>query len=121
MSRLDRIKDWEERAKSARYDAAELARLCEVSYSQLRRYFVGAVGKSPQAFLNEVRLREAARLVCSTTLLIKEIASMLNFGGESHFCRAFKAYFGCRPSEFSRGSPNLGMEDPKATPVTQPP
>jgi len=113
MSRLDRIANWKELAQRSRYGATELAKVCQVSYSQLRRYFAGAFGKSPQAFLDELRLDEAANLISSTSLMIKEISRELHFSGDSQFCRRFKAPFGCRPSEFPLRNRDGGTSTPQ--------
>jgi AraC-like DNA-binding protein len=100
MSRLDRVEDWVEQGELSHYDAGELARLCSVSYSQLRRYFAAQFGKAPQAWLTEMRLWQVPNLVCSTCLSVKDIARELHFADESHLCHQFKNHFGCKPSEF---------------------
>jgi AraC-like DNA-binding protein len=101
MSRLDRVNDWIELGQEARYDATELARLCAVSCSQLRRYFASEFGEAPQTLLNEIRLWHTGHLLSSSILSVKDISRELNFANESHFCHKFKSYFGCRPSEFA--------------------
>lgn len=101
MSRLDAITDWVEKAKLAGYNARKLAKMRAVSPSQLRRYFASVFGKSPQRWLNELRLWEAPRLVCAGKS-VKEAAAQLCFATEAHFCHQFKAYHGCTPQEFAR-------------------
>jgi AraC-like DNA-binding protein len=98
-SRLDAITDWVEMAKFTRYESAGLAKLCLVSPSQLRRYFMATLGKSPQRWLNELRLWHGAALLCSG-LPLKQVAYELNFADQSHFCHRFKEYHGCTPFEF---------------------
>jgi len=100
MSRLDRVADWEERAKAAAYNARALAKLCSVSYSQLRRYFTAVFRRPPQLYLNELRLGRAAELICFSDLWFGEISDELHFASHSHFCHQFKRQFGCKPSEF---------------------
>ena len=100
MSRLERIKDWEERARLAHFNATELASLCMISYSQLRRYFLQWHGEPPQEWMKKIRLRLAAELLHASNLSVKDIARDLCFADESHFCHHFKNFFGCTPSEF---------------------
>ncbi|PYJ82489.1 MAG: hypothetical protein DME22_18620 [Verrucomicrobia bacterium] len=124
MSRLDRICDWAERANLAHFDASELAKLCLVSPSQLRRYFTSAFGITPQDWLNELRLCHAAHLICSSSLSVKEIARELHFRDESSFCHQFKRLFGCKSSEFALryrlpGEKDLAQLPPPLTPVAQ--
>lgn len=102
MSRVFMISDWVERARHAHYRAVELAVLCHVSGSQLRRYFAMRVGQSPQHWLSELRLWEAARMLCYTDFAAKYIARDLGFADESHFCHRFKEYFGCTTTDFMR-------------------
>lgn len=101
MSRLGAITDWSEKAKLASYNASELAKLCLVSPSQLRRYFALVFGNSPEHWLNELRLWHAARVLCSG-LSVKEVALELHFFDEAHFCHSFRRYHGCTPLEFVR-------------------
>ena len=102
MSRLDRVEDWAERARNAEYDAGKLADLCHVSYSQLRRYFTSALHATPQSFLDEQRLLEAAHLLRVSSLSVKEIARDLHFADASELCHQFKRRFGVTPAEFGR-------------------
>ena len=116
MSRLERIGDWQERARLAIWHAEKLADTCQVSSSQLRRFFAARFGESPQRWLDELRLWEAARLLCCTTLAVKCISIDLGFADESHFCRRFRAYFGCTASEFAN---RFGIQLSLATPLSE--
>jgi AraC-like DNA-binding protein len=99
MSRLVFVKDWIVRARRANYDAVHLARLCDISPSQLRRFFLQHYFRPPQEWLNELRLWDATKLLAEGWQ-IKQIAAHLNFGSDSQFCRCFKRYRGCCPTEF---------------------
>ena len=120
MSRLDRIADWEKLGRKAMYDCSKLAKLCLVSPTQLRRYFVLKFRKPPQRLLTEMRLWDAAHLLCSSQLSVKDIARELDFANESLLCHQFKAYFRCRPSEFAqlhqslKGSPSTKLPESPA-------
>jgi AraC-like DNA-binding protein len=86
-------------ARAAHYDARELARLCRVSLRQLQREFSRSLGRSPQEWLNEQRLR-AARPLLLRGEPIKKVALELGFKQPSHFYRQFKCLYRMTPSEF---------------------
>ncbi len=96
-SRLDRVEEWLNLARPARYSARQLATLCHVSLRQLERYFKGSFGHPPQEWLNEVRFQEAEKLLTSG-VSVKQVARRLGFKQASHFSRAFKRRTGLPPS-----------------------
>src|SRR6478735_518085 len=81
---------WEELAEAARFNARELARLCQISDRQLQRQFRDHLDRSPRDWLNERRLEAAQRLLLSGHP-IKIITFELGFKHVSHFCRQFKS------------------------------
>jgi|SRR5687768_17419249 len=100
MSRLQWITDWAERARKSGYHSNNLAKLCSVSPSQLRRFFNEVCGCPPQVWLDELRLWHSTEMLCRG-LPVKEVASTLNFSSASHFCQRFKRYHGCTPARFT--------------------
>jgi AraC-like DNA-binding protein len=98
MMRLDVIRDWVLLARRSGYDPEELAKLCAISSSQLRRYFKQHFGRPPQEWLDELRMWHAMELLCDGAQ-VKHVAVTLGFSGSSHFCNNFKAYHGCTPTE----------------------
>ena len=98
-SHLGRIKDWVLRAKKARYRARELARLNQVSLRQLERFFAEYFARTPQDWLDEVRLVNSAFLL-SNGSRVKEVCAQLGFHDAPHFSRCFKRYHGCSPTRF---------------------
>jgi AraC family transcriptional regulator len=93
------IQVWEKKAANARYDANELARICNLSVRQLERQFQHSLSRTPQDWLNERRILMARQLLQSGEL-VKRIAFDLGFKQSSHFCRQFKRLNGVTPSEF---------------------
>src|SRR5215208_530491 len=99
-SRLARIMDFETLARKANYRAGTFADLCKVSTRQFERYCKITLKKTPQSWLNELRLSEAQRLL-GQGLTVKEIAFSLGYKQPSHFCRQFKNLTGTTPNGFS--------------------
>lgn len=86
-------------ADRANYKAPFLAKLCGVSPRHMRRQFNCVLGKSPQRWLDEYRLRRAMELLCSAKM-VKHVSLTLKFKCFSHFCRQFKLFTGMTPSQF---------------------
>lgn len=100
-SRLNRVRNWEERASASRYNLDELAKACSASRSNLSRFFVQNFGKPPQKWLDELRLARAVELLLSSNLSVKEIAVELGCDYPGNFARQFKRRFGCSPSNYA--------------------
>jgi AraC-like DNA-binding protein len=94
---------WERLAEAARYDAKELAKLCHLSVRQLERDFRRDLGRTPQDWLNEQRIKAAQPLLLSGQP-VKVVALELGFKQVSHFCRQFKSMHKLTPSQFAAKS-----------------
>ena len=94
------LERWEQLAGTARYDAKELAKLCNLSVRQLERDFRHNLERSPQNWLNEQRIKAAQQLLLSGQP-VKVVAFELGFKQSSHFCRQFKLQNHLTPSQFT--------------------
>ena len=81
-------------------DLGRLAREAALSPFHFHRIFRGMVGETPLELQRRLRLERAAYQLFSLDTLVTSVA--FNAGYESHeaFTRAFRAAFGCSPSEF---------------------
>lgn len=77
-----------------------LAQVAGMSRSSFSEHFHDAFGQSPMAFVKEVRLQLGARLLRTTDLPIKAIASKVGYASRSHFSRAFREQFERDPAHF---------------------
>ena len=75
-----------------------------MSTPQLLKTCKRVAGVTLIAYLNHVRLSNAARLLRETTESIATVASAVGFADQSYFDRQFKRAFGCTPKEFRRQS-----------------
>jgi transcriptional regulator GlxA family with amidase domain len=91
--------EWEVLAEEARFNARNLARLCNVSVRQLQRVFRRRFSSSPQLWLNEQRMASARELLLAGHS-VKQVTFELSFKQPSHFCRIFKSFNQLTPSEF---------------------
>lgn len=77
-----------------------LAENIGVSTSYLRREFSKAYGKSPIAYLKELRIKNAKVLLHSGYMSISEIAEQSGFSSTSYFIQVFHKTVGYSPSKY---------------------
>lgn len=80
----------------------EVARLLGISIMTLERLFRNNLGKSPGAYLTELRMQSASELLVSTRLPIQTVAERIGCQNLSVFSRQFRNYAACSPTEFRR-------------------
>lgn len=82
-----------------------LAHLAGMSRSAFAERFNAAFGRSPIDFLREIRLGRAARMLSSTDLPVKRIASAVGYESRSYFSRAFRSRYDIDPSDYRVSRP----------------
>lgn len=85
-----------------RVELSELARLCHLSVSQLRRLFLKLFRLTPGDYVLKVRLLMARRKLETTSQPAGAIALDCGFYDQSHFTRAFRESTGMSPLEYRR-------------------
>lgn len=79
-----------------------LAENCSLSKYYLSHRFAELYGKSPIAYLNEVRLVSARDLLLTTNHSIEEIAGCIGFSSTSYFSQSFQKNFHESPQQFRK-------------------
>jgi AraC-like DNA-binding protein len=77
-----------------------LARTAGMSRSAFALRFMITFGQPPMAFLRDLRLHHAARLLEGTELPIQAIADSVGYASRSYFTRAFRRRYGSDPRRF---------------------
>ncbi|WP_220735645.1 helix-turn-helix transcriptional regulator [Shewanella sp. c952] len=90
------------RARPQIIECYEPNRTAHLSISALERRFTKHLGQTPKQFINEVRLKNARRLLIETNESIANIAQETGFNDHSYFSRQFQRLFGKSPSQFRR-------------------
>lgn len=72
-----------------------------LSKSQTNRKLKSLTAKSPNQFIQEIRLQHSLTLIKSNTKTVSEIAYESGFASPTYFSRAFKKRFGTSPKEFA--------------------
>ena len=79
-----------------------LAKRHGLSPSTFRRRWSEAVGKSPARYLQELRMREACRMLVETKRPIHEIARAVGFADELYFSRRFRQELRQAPRDYRK-------------------
>lgn len=83
-----------------RLGAAGLAQVSGRSHEHLCRAMRAHLGRTPSAWVNEVRMDHAARLLRDTDLSVAALADAVGLGNVGHFHRLFRARHGITPGAF---------------------
>lgn len=81
-----------------------LAETCNLTKYYLSHKFTELYGKSPMAYLNEVRIAAAKDLLKTTNLSIEEIALATGFSSNSYFSQTFQKHCRMSPHKFRQQS-----------------
>ncbi|MDZ4820805.1 MAG: AraC family transcriptional regulator [Planctomycetota bacterium] len=99
-SRMDKIMRWEDEARATEYSVSKLARHLKTSSRQLERYFRMKFDCSPKAWINSLKIKDAANLL-RRGVIIKEVAFRLGYKNATHFSRAYRRWHGANATSGS--------------------
>ena len=85
------------------YTVDQLASDVALSRSNLYRRTQSMLGITPNDFLRNVRLKNAARLLSETEQPISQISLQCGFASPRYFAQYFKKMFGITPTEYRQG------------------
>ncbi|RJG13573.1 GlxA family transcriptional regulator [Pseudomonas cavernicola] len=88
-----------EQALEEPLDCEAIASRVGLSQRQLERQFKQHTGLSPLKYYITLRLAKAHSLLQQTKLSVAQVAASSGFGSLEHFSRAYRAKFGCPPSQ----------------------
>lgn len=101
-------------APAAAHTVESLAHSCGMSRTAFSESFSSTFGEGPIAFLQRTRLRLAARLLTTSPIPVKIVASSVGYASRSYFSHAFKAAYGEGPTTFRK---RWAESDRRADPV----
>jgi transcriptional regulator GlxA family with amidase domain len=106
-SMAERVKRVIERMQgdpSRTFSLGEMAQSVNLSPPYFCYLFKTITGVPPAKYLKTLRMQQAATLLTTTFLSVKEIVSRVGCTDESHFVRDFKRIYGVTPSEYRNGA-----------------
>ena len=80
----------------------ELAKIAAMSTESFIRLFKRCTGETPIRYVQQVRVREACRLLTDTDTSIEEIASQTGFPDRFYFSRVFKQHTSRSPAAYRK-------------------
>ncbi len=79
-----------------------LAPLFGYNSSYLGKLFTQRMGKNFNSYLNEIRVRNAARMLSETNMSASAVAALSGYRSVDYFYQKFKREFGCSPAEYRK-------------------
>lgn len=103
-SRIQMVMDYVVLHPAEKYTPQSMADMAELSKQRFSCLFKEQVGKSPMAYIKELKLTTAARrlLVCNET--VSEIAYEVGYEDPNYFIREFKSAFGYTPNQYRKAA-----------------
>ena len=99
-NRVKRVIEMMQVDPSRTFTLGKMAESVNLSAPYFCYLFKSITGVSPAKYLKNIRMRQAATLLTTTFLSVKEIVRRVGFTDESHFVRDFKRIYGVTPSEY---------------------
>lgn len=101
-SALQELQRWVASHPSEDHSVPQLARRLELSTRHFARLFQSEIGMTPAAWVEAARVEAARRLLESSALAPKQIATQCGFTNVDLLRRAFQRHLGVTPSEYRR-------------------
>lgn len=80
----------------------DMATLCSMSSSYFSRLFNKVMGLNFNDYVNQIRIKEAEKLLSTTTLNVTEISTRVGFNTTSYFIKLFKQTKGTSPKQYKK-------------------
>jgi len=113
--RIKRVIERMQGDPSRTFSLGEMAESVNLSPPYFCYLFKTITGVPPAKYLKTLRMQQAATLLTTTFLSVKEIVSRVGCTDESHFVRDFKRLYGVTPSEYRNGVPSENERKPIRT------
>jgi transcriptional regulator GlxA family with amidase domain len=98
--KLSSLLRWIPEHVSGELTVATLAARAHMSERSFARIFLRETGKTPAAYVEDIRLDEARRLLTASDLPVVEVAARSGFGSEERMRRAFHRRLKINPAAF---------------------
>ncbi|OXM84894.1 response regulator transcription factor [Paenibacillus rigui] len=106
-STIAKVQEYVQANLAGEITLTEAAARVHLNPSYLSQLFKQQLNRNFVDYIVEVRMEEAKRLLCCTSLRISEIADRVGYSDVAYFSNTFKKWNQCTPSEF-RKAPDQG-------------
>ncbi len=100
MPAFDHMVEYIAQNYDKRHTLEQLSTQFNISQSHICGLFSKHYATSLTAFLTDIRMKEAARLITKTQKTIKDVALECGYSDYFYFFRVFKNYWGASPTEY---------------------
>lgn len=100
--RIQRACDYMQERLEQRFSVDEVAAELNLSTSRFAHLFAAQMGVAPKAWINDMRLQRARKLLLHTGDSIAGIGAQVGYEDPAHFARNFKKSMGYSPRQFRR-------------------
>jgi len=100
VERVSRIIELMQNDPSRNFTLARMAQSVNLSPPYFCYLFKSVTGTPPGKYLKTLRMQQAATLLTTTFLSVKEIVRRVGCSDDSHFVRDFKRMYGVTPSAY---------------------
>jgi len=104
VERVSRIIELMQNDPSRNFTLARMAQSVNLSPPYFCYLFKSVTGTPPGKYLKTLRMQQAATLLTTTFLSVKEIVRRVGCSDDSHFVRDFKRAYGVTPSAYRNGA-----------------
>ncbi|MEM1108664.1 MAG: AraC family transcriptional regulator [Planctomycetota bacterium] len=81
-----------------------MASACGLGRARLTDIVRKHTGDTPLMLMNRLRIQRAQRLLIDTNTKVTDVAFSCGFSTSQHFCRVFRDYAGCTPSQYRKNN-----------------
>jgi YesN/AraC family two-component response regulator len=102
LSPVDQVIQYIEKTPPGEVTLGDAAKRVHMNASYLSQLFKHQMNINFVDYVTELRIKEAKKLLCNTSLRVSEIADRMGYSDVAYFCTIFKRMTGCTPSEYRK-------------------
>jgi YesN/AraC family two-component response regulator len=102
LSPIDQVIQYIEKTPPGEVTLGDAAKRVHMNASYLSQLFKHQMNINFVDYVTELRIKEAKKLLCNTSLRVSEIADRMGYSDVAYFCTIFKRITGCTPSEYRK-------------------
>ena len=95
------MKSINEHVSDPEFNVERMSEEIGLSRAQLHRKMKEITGISSSEFIRNIRLEQAAKLICEGKINITQVAYAVGYNNQTHFSTVFKKHYGMSPTEYA--------------------